>query len=70
VAKKKKNKQNHNKNRKVNKPAKSKQLTAIQILLFIPMLLTFAYLWTRSTFGNIGMEEIVFHLNMPERYSV
>lgn len=44
---------------------KSKQLVVIQILLFITMFLTFAYLWAQATFGNIGMEEIVFHLNMP-----
>lgn len=35
------------------------------LLLFLLLLLTFSLIWTKNNFGNIGFEEIVFHLNMP-----
>lgn len=61
----KKKKRNHNKKTDCKTQLKYKQLTVIQVFLFIPTLLTFAYLWVQSTFGAVGMEEIIFHLNMP-----
>lgn len=56
---------NHNKKREVKNAKHYKRLKVIQALLFIPILLIFAHLWVQSTFGSIGMEEIMFHLNMP-----
>lgn len=35
------------------------------ILVFVLLLLTFSLLWAKNNYGNIGFEEIVFHLNMP-----
>lgn len=37
----------------------------VTILTFLLCLLTFSLLWAESKYGNIGFEEIVFHLNMP-----
>lgn len=35
------------------------------ILTFLLCLFTFSLSWAESKYGNIGFEEIVFHLNMP-----
>lgn len=37
----------------------------IQILVFVLMLLSFSMMWCVDNFGNIGLSEIVFTLNMP-----
>lgn len=44
-----------------------KRIRAIlfQISFFVLLLLSFSLLWILKTYGNIGLEEIVFHLNMP-----
>lgn len=39
----------------------------VQTLVFVLMLLTFSMAWCAKNFGNVGMEEIVFTLNMPLR---
>lgn len=36
-----------------------------QISVFLCLLLSFSLLWAKNNYGNIGFEEIVFHLNMP-----
>lgn len=36
-----------------------------QLLLFFLFLLTFSLLWAQNNYGNIGLDEIVFTLNMP-----
>lgn len=38
-----------------------------QIIIFLLILLTFSLLWCFENFGNIGLNEIVFTLNMPLR---
>lgn len=44
-----------------------KRLAAIvrQICVFFLLLLSFSLIWCISNFGNIGLNEIVFTLNMP-----
>lgn len=37
----------------------------LQIGFFILLLSAFSLLWVLGNFGNVGMDEIVFHLNMP-----
>lgn len=37
----------------------------VQILFFALMLLSFSIIWCTKNFGNVGMEEIIFTLNMP-----
>lgn len=37
----------------------------LYILVFIFILLFFSYLWAKANYGNIGLDEIIFHLNMP-----
>lgn len=37
----------------------------VQIFLFLLILLTLSIVWCTNNFGNVGMEEIVFTLNMP-----
>lgn len=37
----------------------------LQIVVFICLLLSCSLLWAKNNFGNIGFEEIIFHLNMP-----
>ena len=56
-----KKKQNSNKYLQNNSKIMALLGTAMCLLFF----LSFCYLWAQSNFGNIGMEEIVFHLNMP-----
>ena len=36
-----------------------------QIIFFVLLLLTFSLIWAEGRYGNIGFDEIVFHLNMP-----
>ena len=40
-------------------------IVVVQILIFMLILLTFSIIWCTKNFGNVGMEEIVFTLNMP-----
>ena len=35
------------------------------LLVFIVLLLTVSCMWAKENYGSIGMDEIVFHLNMP-----
>lgn len=37
----------------------------LYMLIFLLLLLLFSLEWVRRNYGNIGMEEILFHLNMP-----
>lgn len=36
-----------------------------QFIIFVLILLTFSMIWCTKNFGNVGMEEIIFTLNMP-----
>ena len=36
-----------------------------QILIFLLLILTFSLLWAQKNYGSIGMDEILFTLNMP-----
>ncbi len=36
-----------------------------QLLVFLFLLMMFSLFWAKQNYGNIGFEEIVFHLNMP-----
>ncbi len=40
-------------------------MAAYGLLLFLLLLLTFSLMWAKEHYGNIGMEEIMFHLHMP-----
>ena len=44
-----------------------KRLAAMvrQLLVFFMLLLSFSLVWCINNFGNIGLSEIVFTLNMP-----
>lgn len=37
----------------------------VHLLMLILLFLTLSYSWGLSHFGNVGLEEIVFHLNVP-----
>ena len=38
---------------------------ATHLFVLFALVLTYAYNWGLSNFGNVGMEEMVFHLHMP-----
>lgn len=46
---------------------RSKLITAIlfQLFLFFLLLLTTSLIWVQNNYGNIGIDEIIFHLNVP-----
>ena len=35
------------------------------LCLFVLLLLSFSMVWTEANFGNVSLDEIMFHLNMP-----
>jgi len=37
----------------------------VHLLILVAFLLTYAYIWGLNNFGHIGMEQIVFHMNVP-----
>ena len=39
--------------------------TVIQLTVFLVFLIYFSMVWCAANFGNIGLSEIVFTLNMP-----
>ena len=49
------------------KPA-SRQRTVhliCMLLLLLLVMMTVGYFWARANYGNVSLEEIIFHLNMP-----
>lgn len=49
----------------MNKKLKTAGAILFQLFLFFLFLLTLSLLWAQNNYGNIGLDEIVFTLNMP-----
>lgn len=50
---------------KKNKIIKAIGALFLHFIVLLLVLLTFSLLWAQKNYGNIGFEEILFHLNMP-----